>query len=86
MIIFQGEIRLIGIEVTSKTTQDFVIEAAEYSITDSSNVEIDSGFPDIDGHKISALFNATNKGGFYVIFKYHIGPEILKARVSVEVR
>lgn len=85
MYLQLGEIREIGIEVVSDIKQDFVIDTAEYSIIDSVNNEIDRGYPTIDNHKILTLFPANNLGKYYVIFKYHIGAEIFKAKVYVEV-
>ena len=86
MVIFDGEVRQIGIEVISNTGQEFVIDAAEYSVEDSDGTEIENGLPAIDGHKITMLFTASGTGVFFVIFKYHIGPEILIAKIDVEVR
>lgn len=80
-----GEVREIGIEVINQFSEDFVIEAAEYQIISKSGTEIEKGVPTINGHKIMTLFAAVEKGWFFLIFKYHIGPEILKARISVEV-
>lgn len=85
MVVYLGEIREIGIEVINKLSEDFVIEAAEYQITKKDGTEIEKGYPSIDNHKLLALFNAIEKGPFYIIFKYHIGPEILKSKVLVEV-
>lgn len=85
MILQLGEIREVGIEVINQLSEDFVIEAAEYQIVSKAGAEIEKGFPSINGHKLIALFKAVEKGVFYIIFKYHIGPEILKTRISVEV-
>lgn len=79
-----GEIREVGIEVISNIRQDFVIDAADYQIL-KDNVEVDKGLPTIDKHKILTLFSAMEKGRYVVIFKYHIGAEIFKAKVYVEV-
>lgn len=84
MYLQLGEVREIGIEVTSDIKQDFVIDVAEYQVL-KDNVEVDRGYPTIDGHKILTLFNANELGKFYVSIKYHIGPEIFKAKVYVEV-
>lgn len=80
-----GEIREVGIEVISQLSQGFIIDAAEYEILKKDGTEIDRGFPMIENHKLITLFNASEKGLFYVTFKYHIGAEILKARILVEV-
>lgn len=85
MRIQLGEVREIGIQVRNRVSDDFVIDVAEFSILDSDGVEIDKGYPTIDDHRILTLFNATDTGWFHVIFKYHIGPEILRAKISVEV-
>ncbi len=86
MRIYQGEIRRVGIEVSSSENETFTIDAAEYRILDSDNQELEVGFPDIEDHRITTLFNASEVGIYFVIFKYHIGPEILKAKVVVEVK
>lgn len=85
MTFIQGEIRQIGIEVTNVAGEDFVIEAAEYDVVDNNGIQIERGYPTINGHKILTLFNANEKGSFNIFFKYHIGAEILKAKVFVEV-
>lgn len=84
MFLQLGEIREVGIEVVSNIRQDFVIDVAEYQVV-KDNIEIDRGYPTIDGHKILTLFSATEKGKYTVIFKYHIGAEIFIAKVYVEV-
>lgn len=85
MTFMHGEIRQIGIEVVNMVNQDFVIDVAEYEIVDMQGKQIEKGYPTIDGHKILTLFNASVTGKFYIFFKYHIGPEILKAKIFVEV-
>lgn len=84
MVLQQGEVREVGIEVINQLGQDFSIDAAEYKII-SNDQEAESGFPTIVGHKIITLFNAAKTGEYNIIFKYHIGPEILKAKIFVEV-
>jgi hypothetical protein len=85
MRIYEGEVRKIGIEVENAVDNNFVIDAADYVITDKDKNIITEGLPTIDGHRIFTLFSGTNKGVYQVTFKYHIGPEILKARIFVEV-
>ena len=85
MLLQKGEIREVGIEVINKLGQSFTIDAADYTILKSSGEEIEKGFPMIEGVKLITLFNAIEKGRYYVIFKYHIGAEILKAKILVEV-
>lgn len=85
MTLQLGEIREVGIEVINNIGQDFTIEACDYSIIKTDGTEIEKGFPTIDGHKILTLFSASEKGVFSVIFKYHIGPEIIKAKLYMEV-
>ena len=86
MIILEGEVRKVGIEVISNLNQDFVIDAADYAIYDSTDAEIETGVPTIEGHRVATLFNAATKGTYTVVIKYHIGAEILKANINVEVR
>lgn len=85
MILQLGEIREVGIEVINQLGQDFVIEAAEYEVIKRDGTDVEKGFPMIKEHKLITLFNAIEVGRFYVIFKYHIGAEILRAKVLVEV-
>lgn len=85
MRIYEGEVRKIGIEVENAVDNNFVIEAADYVITDKDKQIITEGLPNIDGHRMFILFSGTDKGVYQVTFKYHIGPEILKARILVEV-
>lgn len=86
MIVRKGEVRQIGIEVLNKLEQSFEIDAAEYSIQNISGSVSESGFPTIDGHKLYMLFDGTHIGRHYVVFKYHVGPEILKAKIIVDVK
>lgn len=85
MTLQLGEVREVGIEVVNQLGQDFSIDAAEYQIIKKDGVEVDKGFPMIEGHKILTLFSAVERGLFYVVFKYHIGAEILKAKIFMEV-
>lgn len=88
MILKKGEVRQVGIEVINQLTEDFVIEAADYTIIKEINnqsIKVETGIPVIDKHKILVIFDASEKGTFYVWLKYHIGPEIYKAKILVEV-
>lgn len=85
MFMKHGEVRRLGIEVISTTNQDFVIEAADYSIKKTDGEIVETGIPTIDEHKILALFSAQETGNYDCEFTYHIGPEILKANISVRV-
>lgn len=85
MILQEGEVREVGIEIINQTCKDFIIDAAEYKIINKDKEILEEGFATINTNKILLLFNATKKGEFSVIFKYHIGPEILKAKIYVEV-
>lgn len=86
MYLNKGEVRQVGIEVLSQLNQDFVIDAADFSIIKGSEETVETGTPTIDGHKIVTLFSAQQSGSYYVEFTYHIGPEIMKAKVYLEVR
>lgn len=85
MRIYEGEVRMIGIEIESTRDSNFVIEAADYVIIDKDKNIIEEGIPTIEGHRMVVLFSGTDKGIYQIAFKYHIGPEILKARILVEV-
>ncbi len=85
MIIKQGEVRRLGIEVISTAGQDFMIEAADYMIKNKDDEIVDKGVPTIDNHKLIALISAKEKGNYYCEFTYHIGSEILKASIFVQV-
>lgn len=84
-LLKQGEVRQIGIEVINQSNQDFTIDAADFTILDNNEQNIESGVPTIDGHKILTLFSAQSVGKYYVQFKYHIGPEIMISKVYIEV-
>lgn len=85
MLLKQGEVRQIGIEVINQLNQDFIIDAADFNVLDSNEQILESGVPAIDGHKILTLFSAQKVGKYYVQFKYHIGPEIMISKVYIEV-
>ena len=85
MQLAHGEVRKIGIEVKSQLDQDFLIETADFNISKITGELVEQGTPTIDNHKIIALFSAAECGNFYCEFTYRIGPEILKARIYVEV-
>lgn len=83
----QGEVREIGIEVISQVEQDFTIETADFVIVNANdNTQIENGTATIDDKKILTMFSAANIGSYYCIFTYRIGPEILKAKIYVEVK
>jgi len=84
MILQEGEVREVGIEVINQNNEDFIVDACEYSIIENG-IEIEKGVATIDGHKLLTLFSARKKGKYYVIFKYHIGPEIIKSKIHMEV-
>lgn len=85
MYFKKGEVRKIGIEVVSQLNQDFIIEAADFSIIKINGEIVENGIPTIEEHKILTLFAANQVGKFYCEFTYRIGPEILKAKIYVEV-
>lgn len=85
MYIKKGEVRKIGIEIISQLDQDFVIETADFSIIKASGEIIEQGIPSIDNHKIITLFSAAEVGKYNCEFTYRIGPEIMKAKIYVEV-
>lgn len=85
MLFSLGEVRQVGIEVIGEN-QDFTIETADYEILTKDNTVVESGSATIDVHKILTLFSANEIGRFCVEFTYRIGPEILKAKIYLEVR
>ncbi len=85
MIINKGEVRQVGIEVISQVKQDFIIETADYKILKVDGTEIEKGNAVIQGKKVLTLFSANDVGKHYCEFTYRIGPEILKAKIYVEV-
>lgn len=86
MLINQGEVRQIGIEVISRVREDFEIETAEYEIKKpDDDTIIQAGVATIEGNKILTLFSASHTGTFYCTLTYRIGPEILKAKLRLEV-
>lgn len=86
MYVRKGEVRRIGIEVVSQLNQDFEIEAADFVIFKSNGEIVERGIPTIEEYKIMTLFSAQDKGQHHCEFTYRIGPEILKAKIYVEVR
>lgn len=87
MYLKQGEVRRIGIEVMSQVNDNFMIDTAGYKVINASNnTVLESGIPTIDEHKIMLLFSAREVGKYYIEFEYHIGPEILKANIYMEVK
>lgn len=81
-----GEVREVGIEVISNLGEAFLIEDSKFEITTARGTFINKGVPTVEHHKIITLFDANEVGSYVVIFTYHIGPETLKAKISVEVR
>lgn len=86
MTLLIGEVRQIGIEVTSNIKQEFVIESADYKIIKSDGTIIESGVATIEDKKILTLFSANASGDFYCEFTYRIAAEILKAKIRILVR
>ena len=85
MYIIKGEVRKIGIEVVSQLSQEFKIDSADFSIMKISGEAVENGMATIEEHKILTLFSAQEIGKYYCEFTYRIGPEILKAKIYVEV-
>ncbi|QZY56722.1 hypothetical protein [Crassaminicella profunda] len=85
MVFNQGEVRKIGIEVMSEIQQDFVIESADYEISNQRGEIVETGVATIEEHKILTLFSAIEKGRWCCEFTYRIGPEIIKAKLSIAV-
>lgn len=86
LYIKKGEIRKIGVMVTSSRGQTFTIDAADYTITARGGEQVDSGYPTIDGSKVIALFSAASDGIYQCEFTIHIDTEILKSTITIEVR
>lgn len=85
MYLNKGEVRKVGIEVISQLNEDFIIETADFVIMKLTGEILEQGIPTIEEHKISTLFSANEVGKFYCEFTYRIGPEILKAKIYMEV-
>jgi hypothetical protein len=85
MYVKKGEVRKVGVEVTNRLNQDFIIDAADFSILAEDGTEIEKGYPTIDGHKVIALFSGSTLGKFTCEFTMHIGVEILKSKIEIEV-
>jgi hypothetical protein len=91
----KGEVRNVGIEVTSPTSDAFTIDTADYKVYNINDKErttpvqegtIPQGSIQIQGRKILVLFSASVRGSYVVEITYRISPEILKADVMVVVR
>jgi hypothetical protein len=85
MILTEGEVREVGIEVINQAGDDFEISTANYVIYTRDETSVTSGTATIDDHKILTLFSANTQGQFFVEFTYQIASETLKAKVFVEV-
>jgi hypothetical protein len=85
MVIYQGETRNLGITITNSVNSTFTIESADFAVSNSENVVINSGTATIDGHNVYALFNGTTVGEYTLVFIYKVGVEIMKAKLNVEV-
>jgi hypothetical protein len=93
VIVTKGEVREVAIEVINEHKDQFIIETANYEIINLLSsfqglptAVIETGVATIEGHTISTLFSASQFGNYNVIFTYRIGPEILIAKVYVEVK
>jgi hypothetical protein len=84
MIFDKGEIRAVGIEVKSKSGDQFVIDTAEYVVSLQSEMQ-ERGQCGIDGHRLTMLFHADNVGLHKILFTYTIADEKLIDEVLVEV-
>lgn len=81
-----GEVRKIGVTVSSASGETFTVDGADYAITERSGEQVDSGYPTIDGHRVLTLFSAARAGVYQCEFTLRIGPEILKHTITIEVR
>lgn len=86
MTLLVGELRQIGIEITSNIGQDFIIESADYTIIKADGTIVENGAATIEDKKILTLFSANTGGNFFCEFTYRIASEILKAKVRILVR
>ena len=85
MVMYQGEIRNLGITVANIVESTFTITDAKYAVVDSNNVVLLNGNATIDSHNIYTLFSADNVGKYTLVFIYKVGVETLKAKIFVEV-
>lgn len=80
-----GETKWIDLEISSKDNQDFTITSSNWSL-ESMGKEIDHGNATITGHNISVLLTAPEKVGQYkLVIWYNIPPEVIAAKVIVNV-
>lgn len=85
MVMYQGEIRNLGISVANIVESTFTITEAKYAVVDSNNVVLLNGDATIDSHNIYTLFSADNVGKYTLVFIYKVGVETLKAKLYIEV-
>lgn len=80
-----GETKYVDLEVSSKEGTPFVITSATWTL-ESMGEEIAHGTATVDGHKVSVLLTAPEEVGRYtLIIWYNIPPEVIGAKVIVNV-
>lgn len=85
MLLKVGEVRQVGFEFRSSDGNSFIIDGADYVITDQSDAIMQSGNAEIDNLKVLTIFNANTVGTFYVTFTVHIGSEIYRPQKVIKV-
>jgi hypothetical protein len=79
-----GEEKWLDFNITSRTSEPFVITASTWQLKDGAEV-IDSGSCTIDGSTVSVLLAPEERGRFVLEVSYVIPPETRKARVLINV-
>ena len=80
-----GETKFVELEVASRDGSEFTITSATWTL-ESMGEEVDHGTAIIDGHKVSVLLTAPEIAGRYtLIIWYNIPPEVIGAKVVVNV-
>ena len=87
--LFLGEVRYVGIEITSTTDETFAISSAYYYIveeTEPHNVVVDKTACAIQDNKIRALIdtNGLTKDRYHLIFEFVIEDETYLYRTLLE--
>lgn len=88
--MFQGEKRLLSVEVIASDHQPFTIQSAEYEVSwldEAHNLLVrqDGGICDIDGHTISNMVVAEYMGEYVVKYTLRIANETIIQKVYVTV-
>lgn len=83
--MYQGERRVIGVEVTSCDPEPFTIRNPVYRLKYGETVEVE-GKPSVQDHQMTVIIEPLNTGRYTLECEVEIANEVIIRRLPVYVR